>query len=49
MESDAMSGPVRVRPDGKISLSLINDVLAAGLAPLGLRDVLIERLRSSSR
>lgn len=31
---------VPVRPDGKISLPLINDVVAAGLTPMELRDQL---------
>lgn len=34
---------VPVRPDGKISLPLVNDVGAAGLTPMELRDVLIEK------
>jgi len=33
-----------VRPDGKISLPLINDVQAAGLTPMQLRDALKQRL-----
>ena len=35
-----MSAEVTVRPDGHISLPLINDVVAAGLTPEGLRDAL---------
>lgn len=35
---------VPVRPDGMISLPLINDVRAAGLTPLELRDVLVKKL-----
>jgi len=35
---------VPVRPDGKISLPLLNDVQAAGLSPLQLREVLVKRL-----
>jgi polysaccharide biosynthesis/export protein len=35
---------VPVRPDGMISLPLINDVRAVGLTPLELRDVLIKKL-----
>jgi polysaccharide biosynthesis/export protein len=31
---------VQVRPDGKISLPLVNDVQAAGLTPMDLRDAL---------
>jgi len=31
---------VIVRPDGRISLQLVNEVMAAGLTPAGLRDLL---------
>jgi polysaccharide export outer membrane protein len=34
-----------VRPDGKISMPLLNDITAAGLTPLQLRDTLTERLK----
>ena len=34
-----MSAEVVVRPDGKISLPMLNDVVAAGLTPEGLADV----------
>jgi polysaccharide export outer membrane protein len=34
-----------VRPDGKISMPLLNDVTAAGLTPLQLRDTITERLK----
>jgi polysaccharide export outer membrane protein len=37
-----LSGDVRVRPDGKISLPLLNDVQAAGLTPEELRARLAE-------
>jgi len=37
-----ISGDVAVRPDGKISLPLVNDVLAAGLTPEQLRSQLTE-------
>lgn len=37
-----LSGDVVVRPDGKISLPLLNDVQAAGLTPLQLRDNLVQ-------
>jgi polysaccharide biosynthesis/export protein len=40
----AISRTVPVRPDGKISLPLINEVQAAGLTPTQLRDVLIKKL-----
>jgi polysaccharide export outer membrane protein len=39
-----ISRTVPVRPDGKISLPLLNDVRAAGLSPAGLRAVLAARL-----
>jgi polysaccharide export outer membrane protein len=35
---------VPVRPDGMISLPLVNDVQAAGLTPMELRDVLKQKL-----
>jgi polysaccharide export outer membrane protein len=34
-----------VRPDGKISMPLLNDVEAAGLTPLQLRDSITEKLK----
>ena len=34
-----------VRPDGKISMPLLNDVAAAGLTPLQLRDTITDRLK----
>lgn len=40
----AISRTVPVRPDGKISLPLLNDVQAAGLTPMQLRDVLMKKL-----
>ena len=40
----AISRTVPVRPDGKVSLPLLNDVQAAGLTPMQLRDVLIKKL-----
>jgi polysaccharide export outer membrane protein len=39
-KNDELSRTVPVRPDGKVSLPLVNDVLAAGLTPAGLRDQL---------
>src|SRR5579864_5724136 len=39
-----ISRTVPVRPDGKISLPLLNDVQAAGLTPMQLREVLIKLL-----
>jgi polysaccharide export outer membrane protein len=40
-----LSTEVVVRPDGKISLPLLNDVHAAGLTPEGLGELLEERAR----
>jgi polysaccharide export outer membrane protein len=40
-----VSRTVPVRPDGKISLPLINDVQAAGLSPVQLGMAITERLR----
>ena len=40
-----ISRVVPVRPDGKISLPLINDVTAAGLTPIQLGLVITERLK----
>jgi polysaccharide export outer membrane protein len=42
--NEDLSRSVTVRPDGMISLPLINDVLAEGLTPMELRAVLLERL-----
>jgi polysaccharide export outer membrane protein len=42
--NDAVSRTVPVRPDGKISLQLINDVQAAGMTPMQLRDALAQAL-----
>jgi len=39
-----MSRTVPVRPDGMISLPLLNDVRAAGLTAMQIRDVLVSRL-----
>src|SRR4029078_7698909 len=39
-----LSRKVPLRPDGRISLPLLNDVEAAGLTPMELRDVLLKRL-----
>ena len=43
-KNEAMSRVVLVRPDGMISLPLLDDVGAAGLTPMQLRDVLAARL-----
>src|SRR5205085_2107072 len=40
-----LSGDVIVRPDGKISLPLLDDVQAAGLTPRQLRDRLLTEAR----
>lgn len=40
-----ISGSVPVRPDGKISLPLLNDVQAAGLTPLQLASQIRDRLK----
>jgi polysaccharide biosynthesis/export protein len=37
---------VPVRPDGKISLPLLNDVQAGGLTPIGLADVIRDGLKN---
>jgi polysaccharide biosynthesis/export protein len=42
--NQALSRSVLVRPDGKISLPLVNDVAAAGLTAMQLREVLTKRL-----
>jgi len=39
-----LSRTVPVRPDGKISLPLLNDVQAAGLTPMQLRDAIAKAL-----
>jgi len=43
-KNEAMSRAVPVRPDGKISLPLLNDVQAAGLTALELREILTKKL-----
>ena len=43
-KNEAVTKTVPVRPDGKISLPLINDVTAAGLTTLELREVLAKKL-----
>jgi polysaccharide export outer membrane protein len=42
--NEAMTRTVPVRPDGMISLPLLNDVPAAGLTPMQLRESLLKRL-----
>jgi polysaccharide export outer membrane protein len=43
-KNDALSKTVPVRPDGMISLPLLNDIRAAGLTPMELRDVIVTKL-----
>jgi polysaccharide biosynthesis/export protein len=43
-KNEALSRTVPVRPDGQISLPLLNDVAVAGLTPMQLRDALMRRL-----
>jgi polysaccharide biosynthesis/export protein len=43
-KNETMSRSVPVRPDGKISLPLLNDVQAGGLTALELREVLAKQL-----
>jgi len=40
-----LTATLPVRPDGKISMPLLNDVQAAGLKPMQLADSITERLR----
>jgi polysaccharide export outer membrane protein len=41
-----MSGPVPVRPDGKISMPLVGEMEVSGLTPLKLQAALTEKLRA---
>jgi polysaccharide export outer membrane protein len=43
-KNDAMSRTVPVRPDGMISLPLLDDIRAAGLTAMELRDVIAKKL-----
>jgi len=43
-KNDALSRTVPVRPDGMISLPLVNEIRAAGLTPMQLRDALKKKL-----
>jgi polysaccharide export outer membrane protein len=43
-KNEAMSKVLPVRPDGMISLPLLDDIQAAGLTPMQLRDVLANKL-----
>jgi polysaccharide export outer membrane protein len=40
-----LSGPLPVRPDGCISMALLNDVQATGLTPMQLADSITEKLK----
>lgn len=40
-----LSESLPVRPDGKISMPLLNDIPAAGLTPLQLKDSITEKLK----
>lgn len=42
---DQLTRTIPVRPDGKITLPLLNDVQAAGLTPMGLAEVIREQLK----
>jgi len=44
-KEEAFTKTLPVRIDGKISLPLVNDVQAAGLTPLQLKEVLTEKLK----
>lgn len=43
-KNEELSPTVQVRPDGKISLPLLNDIQAAGLTPDELRDIIAKGL-----
>jgi len=43
-KNESISRTVSVRPDGDISLPLVNDVRAAGLTPMELRDAVRKKL-----
>ncbi|PYQ00277.1 MAG: hypothetical protein DMF83_28515, partial [Acidobacteria bacterium] len=43
-KNEAITKTVPVRPDGMISLPLVQDVQAAGLTPMELRDALTKKL-----
>jgi polysaccharide export outer membrane protein len=43
-KNEALSRTLPVRPDGKITLPLLNDLQAAGYTPMELREVLVQRL-----
>jgi len=43
---ESLSKTVPVRMDGKISLPLVDDVLASGLTPLQLKEILVTKLKN---
>ncbi|MBM4333690.1 MAG: sugar ABC transporter substrate-binding protein [Deltaproteobacteria bacterium] len=45
-KEDSLTRTVQVRMDGNISLPLIDETMAAGLTPLKLKEVLIEKLKN---
>ncbi len=45
-QNPALSGGFTVRPDGRISMGLINEVMAAGLTPQQLQEEIIDRLKN---
>jgi polysaccharide export outer membrane protein len=45
-KEDALSRSVPVRTDGKISMPMIDDIQAAGLTPLQLKEVLTRKLKA---
>lgn len=45
-KDEQLSQSVQVRPDGKITLPLANDVVAAGRTPTELRDAIVSSLRT---
>lgn len=44
-KNEALSKTVSVRPDGWISLPLVGDVKAAGLTPMQLKGLIVEKLK----
>jgi polysaccharide export outer membrane protein len=43
-KNEALSRTVPVRPDGKVTLPLLNDIEAAGLTPMQFRELLVQKL-----
>ena len=43
-KNEALSQKQTVRPDGKITLPLLNDVVVAGFTPMQLRELLVQKL-----